>query len=206
MWVTAADVTDRDATKELFFRLALRHPEIAIVWADSAYAGKLVDWAKKYLDITIKTVRRPPDAKGFVVQPRRWVVERSWSWIMRARRRCRDHERLPEVSESLITWAAITLMTRRLTRRTAKNTRVVTPPRMKYESACSAASGRIVTTQGKTAVATAGNPISDADVTVVHGSDTGTQRSFYSVLSAYVLLLGGWGGGSEEAAGVAGVG
>ncbi|NUK34980.1 transposase [Streptomyces lunaelactis] len=52
-------------------------------------------------------VRRPP-AQG--------VVERSWSWIMRARRHCRDHERLPEMSESLITWAAITLMTRRLTR------------------------------------------------------------------------------------------
>jgi transposase len=96
------------------------HPEIAIVWADSAYTGKLVTWAKTYLDITIKTVRRPPDAKGFVVLPRRRVVERSWSWIMRARRHCRDHERLPEMSESLITWAAITMMTRRLTRRTAR--------------------------------------------------------------------------------------
>ena len=118
--VIAANVTDRDAAKELLFRLALMHPEIAIVWADSAYAGKLVTWAKTYLDITIKTVRRPPDAKGFVVRPRRWVVERSWSWIMRDRRHCRDHERLPEMSESLIMWAAITLMTRRLARRTAR--------------------------------------------------------------------------------------
>lgn len=118
--VTAANVTDRDAAKELLFRLALTHPEIDIVWADSAYAGKLVTWAKTYLDITTKTVKRPPDAKGFVVLPRRWVVERSWSWIMRARRHCRDHERLPEMSESLITWAAVTLMTRRLTRRTTR--------------------------------------------------------------------------------------
>ncbi|WP_406480419.1 IS5 family transposase [Streptomyces sp. NBC_01615] len=127
--VTAANVTDRDAAKELLFRLALIHPEIAIVWADSAYAGKLVIWAKTYLDITIKTVRRPPDAKGFVVLPRRWVVERTWSWIMRARRHCRDHERLPEMSESLITWAAVTLMTRRLTRRNTRpeERRDVTP-------------------------------------------------------------------------------
>ncbi|GAA1434999.1 hypothetical protein GCM10009601_60380 [Streptomyces thermospinosisporus] len=44
-------------------------------------------------------------------------MERGWSWIMRARRHCLDHERLPEMSESLITWAAVTLMTRRLTRR-----------------------------------------------------------------------------------------
>jgi transposase len=76
----------------------------AIAGADSAYAGKLVDWAKKYLDITIKTVRRPPDAEGFVVLPRRWVVD-----------------------ASLITWAAITLMTRRLTRRKASLPNGATP-------------------------------------------------------------------------------
>ena len=97
------------------------HPEIAIVWADSAYAKNgLIPWAKKYLDITVKTVRRPPDTKGFIVLPRRWAVERSWSWIMRARRHCRDHERLPEMSEALITWACITLMSRRLTRQKAR--------------------------------------------------------------------------------------
>ncbi len=80
----------------------------------------MVDWAKQRLDIKIKTVRRPLDAQGFVVLPRRWVVERSLSSIMRARRHCRDHERLPQVSESLITWASITLMTRRLTRKPAR--------------------------------------------------------------------------------------
>ena len=45
------------------------------VWADSAYAGQLVTWAKTYLNLTIKTVSRPKDASGFVVLPRRWVVE-----------------------------------------------------------------------------------------------------------------------------------
>ena len=115
--VTPADAQDSLVARELLLRLAFLHPEIAIVWADSAYAkNQLIPWAKKYLDITVKTVRRPPDTKGFIVLPRRWAVERSWSWIMRARRHCRDHERLPEVSESLITWAAVTLMTRRLTR------------------------------------------------------------------------------------------
>jgi hypothetical protein len=75
--VTTAGVHDSVIAKELLFRLALTHPEAAIVWADSAYAGKLVAWAKKYLDITIKTVERS------------------------------------------ITWAAITLMTRRLARKGA---------------------------------------------------------------------------------------
>ncbi len=114
--VTPASMTDRDAAKEVLFRLRIMHPEIAIVWADSAYAGQLVTWARTYLNLTIKTVKRPPGAKGFVILPRRWVVERSISWMMRARRHCRDYERRPEISESLIIWAAVTLMTRRLTR------------------------------------------------------------------------------------------
>ncbi|AEY85298.1 putative transposase [Streptomyces hygroscopicus subsp. jinggangensis 5008] len=115
--VTPADMTDRDAAKEVLFRLRLMHPEITIVWADSAYAGQLVTWAKRYLNLTIKTVSRPKDASGFVVLPRRWVVERTWGWIMHARRHARDYERLIQHSETLIMWAALTLMTRRLTRR-----------------------------------------------------------------------------------------
>lgn len=53
----------------------LMHPESMIVWVDSGYAGKLVDWAKRHLNLTIKPVSRPEDASGFVVLPRRWVVE-----------------------------------------------------------------------------------------------------------------------------------
>jgi hypothetical protein len=45
-------------------------------WADSAYAGKLVTWAKRHLNLTIKTVSCPKDTFGFIVLPRRWVVER----------------------------------------------------------------------------------------------------------------------------------
>ncbi|WP_369696692.1 IS5 family transposase [Streptomyces sp. XD-27] len=114
--VTPASLSDRDAAKEVLFRLRLMHPEITIVWADSAYAGKLVTWAKRHLDLTIKTVSRPKDTSGFIVLPRRWVVERSLAWIMHARRHARDYERLVQHSETLITWAAITLMTRRLAR------------------------------------------------------------------------------------------
>ena len=75
--VTPADMTDRNAAKEVLFRLRLMHPEITIVWADSAYAGQLVTWAKTYLNLTIKTVSRPKNVPGFVVLPRRWVVERT---------------------------------------------------------------------------------------------------------------------------------
>ncbi|MGK5638044.1 transposase [Streptomyces sp. URMC 126] len=120
--VTPADVTDREAAKEPLFRLNVMHPEIATVWAGSNHAGKLVAWAKDRCDIALETVRRPPNTKRFVVLPRRWVVEGSLLWITRARRHCRDHERLPQVGEPLITWASITLMTRCLTREPARKT------------------------------------------------------------------------------------
>ncbi|HWU08981.1 MAG TPA: IS5 family transposase [Streptomyces sp.] len=134
--VTPASLTDRDAAKELLLRLRLMHPEITIVWADSAYAGKLVTWAKKYLSLTIKTVSRPKDASGFIVLPRRWVVERTWAWMMHARRHARDYERLVQHSETLITWAAITLMTRRLTSKRARHPNPHPEPCPRQHDAC----------------------------------------------------------------------
>ncbi len=113
-------MTDRDTAKEVLFRLRLMHFEIAIAWADSAYAGKLVTWAKDHLGLTLKTVSRPKDATGFVVLPRRWVVERLLAWIMHACRHARDYERLVQHSETLITWAAITIMTRYIIHRTSR--------------------------------------------------------------------------------------
>jgi hypothetical protein len=82
-------------------------------------AAALIHPGGQYLNLTIKPVSRPKDASGFVVLPRRWGVERSLAWIMRARRHARDYERLIQHSETLITWAAITLMPRRLARKGA---------------------------------------------------------------------------------------
>ena len=118
--VTPADLHNSQAAQEVLFRLRLIHPEITILWADRVYAGKLVTWAQRHLNPTIKTVARPKDTSGFVLLPRCWVAERSLAWIMNARRHARDYERLIQHSETLITWAAITLMTRRLTRGTGR--------------------------------------------------------------------------------------
>ncbi len=80
------------------------------------------------MGLTIKTVSRPKNSFGFIVLPRRWVVERTWAWMMHARRHARDHERLVQHSETLITWAANTLMTRRLTRRKTCSARTTLAP------------------------------------------------------------------------------
>ncbi|MEU7322613.1 transposase [Streptomyces griseoviridis] len=114
--VTSAGLHDSKPARDLLTRARRPHPELAIVLSDSAYRGPFAEWARTELRLTVRTVSRSKDAKGFVVLPRRWVAERTRGWVMHARRLVRDHERLPESSEAMINLAAIRLMTRRLTR------------------------------------------------------------------------------------------
>jgi transposase len=119
--VTAASVQDRDAAKPLLWNLRKAFPAVKLTWADGGYAGKLVTWAHSKLKpkLTLEIVRRPDDLHTFKVLPRRWVVERTLSWITRHRRTVRDYERLPAHHETYIYWAMIIIMTRRLARKPA---------------------------------------------------------------------------------------
>ncbi|WP_373687025.1 transposase [Streptomyces lunaelactis] len=84
MRVTPADVQHRDAARIRLTRLHTEHPEIVLVFADNGHGGEeFSTWAQDTLGITIKVVPRPKDTKGFVLLPKRWVVERSNSWTMR---------------------------------------------------------------------------------------------------------------------------
>jgi transposase len=116
--VTAASVQDRDAARPLLWNLRRGFPQIRLAWADGGYAGQLVTWAKAALHLTVQIVKRPDDLHTFQVLPRRWVVERTLSWITRHRRTARDYERLHGHHETYIYWAMITIMSRRLARRT----------------------------------------------------------------------------------------
>ena len=64
--------------------------------------------------LRLEIVKRSDDIKGFVVFPRRWVVERTFGWLSQSRRLSKDYERLPETSEALIYVAMTRLMLRRL--------------------------------------------------------------------------------------------
>ncbi|WP_246204745.1 IS5 family transposase [Streptomyces tailanensis] len=114
--VCAADVTDRQAARIMLPRLRTRFRKITLVWADGGYTGRLVTWAKEKLHLTLEIVKRSDDVKGFVVLPRRWVVERSLGWLMRSRHLVRDFETLPASSEAFIYFSAAMLMSRRLAR------------------------------------------------------------------------------------------
>ena len=112
--VTAANVQDRDAGHRLVALLRERFSTITLVWADGGYAGRLVAWAATVLAVTVTIVKRTDQVSGFVVLPRRWVVERSFGWLNRHRRLVRDYERRPEHHEAMLLWATTMIMTRQL--------------------------------------------------------------------------------------------
>jgi transposase len=122
--VTSASVQDRPGGKTVLARLAARFPSIALVWADGGYANSidstLVGWAKDTLGLLLQIVKRSDDAKGFQVLPRRWVVERTFGWLVRNRRLARDYERLPGNSEAMTKIAMVRLMTIRLAGQTTR--------------------------------------------------------------------------------------
>jgi transposase len=112
--VTAASVQDRDAAVPLLERLRKTYFSIRLVWADGGYAGRLVDWAAEKRQLTLDIVKRTDDTTGFVVLPRRWVVERTLSWLMLSRRLARDYETLPAMHEAMVLWSMTMLMSGRL--------------------------------------------------------------------------------------------
>ena len=114
--VLAADVQDRDGGLDLLCLMRATCAKVRLVWADGGYAGALVHTLRRRLGLTLQIVKRTDDMKGFVVLPRRWVVERTFGWTRNCRRTVRDYERLPEHSEAMVRWSAIILMTRRATR------------------------------------------------------------------------------------------
>ena len=114
-----ANVQDRDAARVLLGLLHALCPQVTLVWADGGYAGQLVKTVKRYWSLTLEIVKRSDPARGFVVLPRRWVVERSFAHLANARRTVRDYERLEETHEAMVRWAAIRLMTRLTTQHTA---------------------------------------------------------------------------------------
>jgi transposase len=114
--VTAASMQDRDGAHRLLALLRERFSTISLVWADGGYAGRLVVWANQVLRLAVTIIKRSDNVTGFVVLPRRWVVERTFGWLVRHRRLVRDYERRPEHHEAMVWWATVTIMTRRLTR------------------------------------------------------------------------------------------
>ncbi|MFF3030909.1 IS5 family transposase [Streptomyces rubiginosohelvolus] len=115
--VVAANIQDRDDARHPLLWTRLDHPSIQKIWADQGFAGRLVDWTAQILGRDLEIVRKDPGQRGFQVQPKRWAVERTLSWLTAHRRRARDYEASPAHLETMIRWAMIGIMLRRLTRK-----------------------------------------------------------------------------------------
>ena len=112
--VHAANIQDRDGAKLVLKRAKKWFLKLKIIWADGGYAGKLVIWAKRYYQWTIDIVKRSDIAKGFVLLPKRWIVERTFSWFGHYRRLSKDYEFRTDTSETMLYIAMIHVMVRRL--------------------------------------------------------------------------------------------
>jgi putative transposase len=128
--VHPADIPDRDGAKLLLAPLQGQLPRLQHLWADGAYHGKASTWIQSILGCTVEIVKHwwagirvvwvapgetpPTIPSGFHILPRRWVVERTFAWLLTYRRLSKDYEELPETSEALIYLAMSRLMVKRL--------------------------------------------------------------------------------------------
>ena len=111
--ITTADVADCKGVRLAAAKAKAASERLVKVWADSAYQG-FVDFARWFLELVVTIVRRRKGTRGFKVQHRRWVVERTFGWLTRWRRLNRNYEHTLESSQAIVQVALIGIMTRRL--------------------------------------------------------------------------------------------
>jgi transposase len=114
--VHAADVQDRDGGAMLMATLFGLYPFLLKLYADAGYQGPQFRNAVKAIlaQIEVEIVKRSDQVRGFVLLPKRWVVERTLAWLNRCRRLAKDWENLNHKARSFLLLASIRLMVRRL--------------------------------------------------------------------------------------------
>jgi transposase len=114
--VTTADVPEREGGQELLCRVLGTLAWLRLIWIDGGYSGQtFADWVKTIKPgLEVEVVKRTDDLKGFKILPRRWVVERTFGWLMRCRRLVRDYERSILSAETWPIIAMIRIQIRRL--------------------------------------------------------------------------------------------
>lgn len=112
--VHSAGIQDRDGAKLLLMKAKLSGVlrRLKKLWVDGGYAGKLIGWTKEHIGWILEVIKRTE--KGFVILPKRWVVERTFGWFTWQRRLSKDYETLTSSSEAMIYIAMIQTMVRRL--------------------------------------------------------------------------------------------
>lgn len=121
--VHPANISDRDGADWVLEAARAKSRRLQHVWADSGYTGDLIDWWQTEQGITIEIVGKQKGQRTFVVAPRRWVVERTFAILGRARRLAKDYEVEDLYSEAQVYLASIASLLRRLAPSPATATR-----------------------------------------------------------------------------------
>ena len=111
--VLTADVQDRDGAKMLFSAIKEQMPRLQLIWADGGYRGKLIDWVAVQCLWVLEIIKRNDSLKMFIPVPKRWIVERTFSWLNRIRRLSKDYERKAESAEAWLYLSMSILMLKR---------------------------------------------------------------------------------------------
>lgn len=114
--VTEADMTDRDGALRLLLMVRGIVQRLQRIWADGGYRGAFIETVQRVCGWTVEIILRSDDAVGFQVLPKRWIVERTFAWLLNFRRLSKDYEYYPVTSAAMIYAAMTRLMLRRLAR------------------------------------------------------------------------------------------
>jgi putative transposase len=112
--VTEAEMPDREGAMRLLLMMRGLVKRLRCIWADGGYRGALIEWVQRMCHWTLEIILRSDTAQGFQVLPKRWIVERTFAWLLNSRRLSKDYEYHPVTSTGMIYAAMIRLMLRRL--------------------------------------------------------------------------------------------
>lgn len=115
VWVSTAKLSDREAVWWWLEVVCAAIPTMRKLFADQGYTGAIEQWAQEQCGIVLDIIKKKKGQAGFVLLPRRWVVERTFAWLGRNRRLAKDYEQVTECSETWIYLASIRLLLTRLT-------------------------------------------------------------------------------------------
>jgi putative transposase len=118
--VHAANIQDYDGARQVLQKAAQKSSRLQKVIADGIYPKNgLVEWVKHQFQFVLEIVSRDKEQKGFVVLPKRWIVERTFAWLGRYRLLSKEYEHLTSTSQSDVYIASIRMMLQRLNRHQA---------------------------------------------------------------------------------------
>lgn len=113
--ITPASIQNRDGAVPVLREAHREYPTLKHVWVDGIYNGSVIDNLATQTGLTIEMVKRSDDMRGFVVLPKRWVIERTFGLLCKYRLLSKEYERTLESSKADILYAMTSLMLRRLT-------------------------------------------------------------------------------------------